>query len=93
MTRTATAKAIKLTPAQWIVLRDAKAGHVYRSERGYDLYASYDSAKSGNKSVTATVKRLSALGLVQIGEQSGMNRPWHVTEQGVEALAQKDKTP
>jgi len=81
---------VKLTKRQWAVLRDAKDGHVYRSERGLDLYACYDRAQDGNKKVTAVVERLYALGLLKIGEQAGMLRPWHVTEQGAEALAQKE---
>lgn len=85
-----TAKAHKLTPSQWTVLCDARNGHVYRSERGHDLYACYNRAQSCNKKVTAIVERLSALGLLRIGEQAGMERPWHVTEQGAKALAQKE---
>lgn len=80
--------AIKLTLPQLTVLRDAKAGHVYRSERGYDLYACYDRAQA-NKKVTAVVNRLSILGLVRIGEQKVMERPWHVTEQGEHVLSQQ----
>lgn len=83
-------KAIKLTPPQLTVLRDAKAGHVYRSERGMDLYDCYDRAQGGNKKVTAIVDRLSALGLLRIGEQKVTERPWHVTEQGDQVLAQKE---
>ena len=79
------AKPVKLTVAQLTVLRDAKAGHVYRSERGYDLYTSYDRALS-NKKVTAIVKRLYMLGLLRIGEQA-LERPWLVTDQGDAALA------
>lgn len=93
MTPTATAKAIKLTPVQWTVLRDARDGHVYRSESGHDLYACYDRAQGvggRHKKVTAVVDRLCALGLIQIGEQAGMNRPWRVTEQATEVLAQKE---
>ncbi len=90
MTRSAPAKALKLTQPQWTVLRDAKDGHVYRSERGYDLYACYDRAQGGNKKVTAIVERLCALGLLRIGEQDQMNRSWHVTERGAEVLAQKE---
>lgn len=85
--------AIKLTDVQWTVLRDAKAGHVYRSEHGHDLYACYDRAQADrgrHKKVTAIVERLSALGLVRIGEQSVMQRPWHVTDAGEKALAQKE---
>ena len=80
----------KLTPTQLAVLRDAKAGHVYRSERGHDLYACYDRARDGNKKVTAVVERLSTLDLLRIGDQQGMERPWHVTRQGDEALSQKE---
>lgn len=82
--------AIKLTPAQLTVLRDAKAGHVYRSERGHDLYDCYDRAQA-DKKVTAIVGRLSALGLLRIGDQKVMQRSWHVTEQGERILAQKEK--
>ena len=85
--------AIKLTDVQWTVLRNAKAGHVYRSERGHDLYACYDRAQADrgrHKKVTAIVERLSTLGLLRIGEQSVMQRPWHVTEAGEKALAQKE---
>ena len=92
MTQTS-AKAHKLTTSQWTVLRNARDGHVYRSESGHDLYACYDRAQGvvgGHKKVTAVVDRLCALGLLQIGEQAGMNRPWHVTEQGATALAQKE---
>jgi hypothetical protein len=78
----------KLTPTQLTVLRDAKAGHVYRSESGHDLYACYSRAGGGNKKVTAVVDRLSALGLLRIGPQDRMLRPWLVTEQGEEVLAQ-----
>jgi hypothetical protein len=85
-----TVKAIKLTTSQWTVLRDARDGHVYRSERGHDLYACYDRAQSANKKVTAIVERLSALGLLRIGEQAGMERPWHVTEEGSKTLTQED---
>lgn len=76
----------KLTLA---VLRSAKAGHVYRSESGLDLYACYDRAR-GNKRVTAVVDRLSALGLLRIGEQLLMQRPWHVTELGEQLLTQEE---
>lgn len=82
----------KLTPTQLTVLRDAKAGHVYRSERGYDLYACYDRAQA-DKKVTAIVERLSTLGLVRIGEQRVMQRAWHVTEQGEQVLSQAKETP
>jgi hypothetical protein len=80
-------KTRKLTLLQLGVLRDAKAGHVYRSERGNDLYSCYDRAQA-NKKVTAIVERLYALGLLSIGEQAGMQRPWHVTKQGDQMLAQ-----
>ena len=79
----------KLTLAQLTVLRDAKAGHVYRSESGLDLYACYDRAQNSKK-VTAVVERLSTLGLLRIGEQWMMQRPWHVTQQGDQVLAQKE---
>ena len=82
-----------LTPAQLTVLRNAKAGHVYRSERGHDLYACYDRAQNNrgrDKNVTAVVKRLSAQGFLRIGDQSVMTRPWHVTEAGEKALAQTE---
>lgn len=85
---------IKLTPAQLVVLRNAKAGHVYRSERGHDLYACYDRAQGvigGYKKVTAIVDRLSTLGLLRIGEPHVMQRPWHVTEQGDQVLSQEEK--
>ena len=85
-----TTKAIKLTPTQWTVLRDAKNGHVYRSERGFDLYDCYDRAQGGNKKVTAIVAKLCSLGLLRIGDLTHMNRTWHVTDQGDKALAQKD---
>ena len=84
---------IKLTPIQWTVLRNAKEGNVYRSERGGDLYDCYDRAQATgarHKKVTAIVDRLSALGLLKIGEQSVMTRPWHVTEKGEQALADKE---
>jgi hypothetical protein len=80
---------VKLTATQLTVLRDAKAGHVYRSERGHNLYACYDRAKA-NKKVTAIVHRLSAIGLLRIGEQQGMERPWHVTGQGDQVLSSKE---
>lgn len=80
----------KLTATQLTVLRDAKAGHVYRSERGHDLYACYDRAQGGNKKVTAIVARLSALDLLRVGDPQGMQRQWHVTRQGDEALSQKE---
>jgi hypothetical protein len=84
---------IRLTPPQLTVLRDTRDGHVYRSERGHDLYACYDRARGGNKKVSAIVERLSALGLVRIGEQgSTMSRPWHVTGLGIEVLAQKEQS-
>jgi hypothetical protein len=82
-----------LTPAQLTVLRNAKAGHVYRSERGHDLYACYDRAQADrgrHKKVTAIVDRLYTLGLLQIGDPSVMTRPWHVTEKGDQVLAQKE---
>jgi hypothetical protein len=82
----------KLTPPQLAVLRAAKAGHVYRSERGHDLYACYDRAR-GNKNVTAVVERLSARGFLRIGDQQVMERPWHVTVQGDQALAQQEESP
>jgi len=81
---------VKLTPTQLTVLRDAKAGHVYRSESGFDLYDCYDRANrvnGRNKKVTAIVHRLSSLGLLSIGEQLLMTRPWHVTSKGDEVLA------
>lgn len=81
--------ASKLTPTQLTVLRDAKAGHVYRSESCHDLYACYDRAQA-NKKVTATVDRLSMRGLLRIGAQTGMQRPWVVTEEGEQVLAQKE---
>ena len=90
MTQIATAPAIKLTARQWTVLRDARDGHVYRSERGHDLYACYDRAQSANKKVTAIVDRLCALGLLQIGERGPMQRAWLVTEKGSQMLAQKE---
>lgn len=80
---------MKISLPQLAVLRAAKAGCVYRSERGHDLYACYNRAGNGNKKVTAIVERLSALGLLRIGEQAGMERPWHVTEQGAKLLAQE----
>jgi hypothetical protein len=83
----------RLTPTPRIVLRDAKDGHVYRSERGYDLYACYDQAQQAggrDKKVTAVVGRLCALGLLRIGEPAGMHRLWHVTEQGAQVLAQEE---
>jgi hypothetical protein len=76
----------RLTPARLTVLRDARDGHVYRSERGYDLYVSYDRAQHGNKKVSAVVRRLCALGLLQIGWPAGASRPWHVTELGMAVL-------
>jgi hypothetical protein len=83
-----------LTPSQLMVLRSAKAGNVYRSERGGDLYACYDRSqvtRGRHKRVTAIVDRLSALGLLRIGEHAAavMQRPWHVTEAGDQLLAQK----
>ena len=78
----------KLTSTQLTVLRDAQAGHVYRSERGHDLYACYDRAGGGNKKVTAVVARLCALGLLRIGNPQGMSRPWLVTSQGDQTIAQ-----
>jgi hypothetical protein len=83
---------IRLTPSQLTVLRDAKDGHVYRSERGHDLYACYDRAGNGNKKVSAIVQRLCDLGLLRIGESAMMHRPWHVTELGIEVLAQKEQS-
>lgn len=77
---------LKLTPTQLTVLRDTAADHVYRSERGHDLYACYDRAQ-GRKRVTAIVERLSRLDLVRISDQRGMERPWHVTAQGEQACA------
>ena len=77
----------KLTSSQWTVLRNAQAGHVYRSERGYDLYACYDAAQS-RKKVTAIVGRLSDAGLLRIGEEAGGQRPWLITAQGAQALVQ-----
>lgn len=81
----------KLTAVQRTVLLDARAGHVYRSERGHDLYTCYDRAQ-GNKKVTASVNRLSTLGLLRIGEQNGLQRSWHVTAQGDRALSREDLT-
>jgi hypothetical protein len=47
----------------------------------------------GHKKVTAIVDRLSALGLLKIGEQSVMSRPWLVTAQGDQVLSsQEEKT-
>jgi hypothetical protein len=82
-----------LTPTELTVLRNAKAGHVYRSERGHDLYDCYDRSqvtRGRHKKVTTIVKRLSSLGLLRIGEPSVMTRPWHVTEAGDKALAQTE---
>jgi hypothetical protein len=78
--------ASKLTSSQATVLRNAQAGHVYRSERGHDLYACYDSAQ-GRKKVTAIVARLSDAGLLRVGDLSGGQRPWLVTAQGAQVLA------
>ena len=83
---------MKLTPTQFAVLSDAKAGHVYRSERGHDLYDCYDHAQA-RKKVTAIVERLSALGLLRIGESVGMQRPWHVTAQGDQVLSSQKENP
>lgn len=87
---------MKLTEAQWTVLLHTKDGHVFRSEGARDLYACYDRAQRpqggiGYKRVTAIVERLSALGLVQIGAHvpATHGRPWLITEQGLQALAQK----
>ena len=80
-----------LTPTQLTVLRNAKAGHIYRSERGGDLYECYDRSQvthGRHKKVTAIVDRLSSLGLLQIGEESVMQRAWHITEKGLQALQQ-----
>jgi hypothetical protein len=85
--------AKKLTPAQLTVLRDVKAGQVCRSESGHDLYACYDRAQRHNyrdKNVTAIVDRLTNQGLIIIGEMSGMQRPWHLSEQGKRLLSQED---
>ena len=79
----------KLTPTQLTVLRDAGAGYVYRSESGHDLYACYDRAGGGNKKVAAVVARLTALGLLRIGPQDRMQRPWLITPQGEQVLAQE----
>jgi len=86
-----------LTPTQLTVLRNVKAGHVYRSERGGDLYECYDRSqvtRGRHKKVTAIVERLCALGLLRIGEHSAavMQRPWHVSDAGEQALA-KESTP
>jgi hypothetical protein len=85
---------IRLTPTQAIVLRNAKAGHVYRSERGHDLYASYDRALAsrkrahGQKTVTAVVNKLSTLGLLRIGELFECQRRWVITDLGEQVLSQ-----
>jgi hypothetical protein len=81
-----------LTPSQLTILRSAKAGNVYRSERGGDLYECYDRSqvtRGRHKKVTAIVDRLSALGLLRIGEQSVMTRAWHVTDAGEQVLAKE----
>lgn len=89
--------AIKLTDVQWTVLRNAKAGHVYRSERGGDLYECYDGAQRTTygvpKKVTKIVDRLYAQGLLRIGETNVMQRPWLVTDKGERVIAQKDGNP
>jgi hypothetical protein len=86
-----TEKPPKLTPNQWTVLRNAKAGQVYRSESGHDLYACYDQAQK-RKRVTTVVARLCTLGLLKIGEQDRMQRPWHVTERGEKVLLGTEST-
>lgn len=88
-------KTPKLTATQLAVLRDAKAGHVYRSERGHDLYACYDRAqrpRGQDKRVTAIVERLSTLGLLQIGERHVMQRSWQVTAQGEHEIQRAELT-
>jgi hypothetical protein len=79
----------KLTPAQLAVLREAKAGTLYRSESIGTLYDSFNAA---HRNVNRQVKALNAREprLLQIGESEGWRRPWHLTEAGERALAEAE---
>lgn len=79
----------KLTDAQAAVLREAKAGTLYRSESGFSLY---DSFTADHRKVNRQVDVLTALDppLLRIGERQGMRRPWLITEAGEKVLADID---
>lgn len=80
-----------LSPAQIKVLRHAKRGWVYRSNHGYDLYASRDIG-NGSKDVSRSVYNLTSRRppLLQIGpprDGDSLCRTWLVTEAGEAELA------
>ena len=80
----------KLTPTQLAVLREAKAGTLYRSQEGGTLYDSFNAA---HKKVNRQVDALTALNppLIRIGERDRWSRPWHITEEGEHVLAEYEE--
>jgi hypothetical protein len=84
--------AKKLTPAQLAVLREAKAGTLYRSESGRTLYDSFNADhKNINRQVDAlTSLRPPLLRIGDMGEGRRFTRPWHITEEGERILAEHD---
>lgn len=78
--------SMKLTPNQQRVLSAVKAGQVYRSERGVDLYACYDKTAWPHRKVTSIIDRLYKASFVRIGDQAQLQRPLLITEEGLRAL-------
>ena len=77
---------VRITPTELAVLDGAASGRLWRSERGYDLYACYLDSVAGERprKVNAVVDRLCdrEIPLLAIGEQDGLRRLWYLTEEG-----------
>jgi hypothetical protein len=76
----------KLTDSQLAVLREAKAGTLWRSESGYNLY---DSFTADHKKVNRQVEALTSSRppLIRIGDRVRFIRTWHITDEGEQVLA------
>ena len=79
-----------MTPTRRAVLQAARDGNLWRSERGFDLYASYAEKWVGaaRRKVTAQSDWLAERRLIHIGdrERGTMRRPWVITDAGRAAL-------
>lgn len=80
----------KLTPTQLAVLREAKAGTLYRSE---SIGTLYDSFTADHKKVNRQVDVLAHATppMIRIGSTERLIRPWHITEEGERVLAEHDE--
>lgn len=75
---------MRLSPTQVTVLRAARDGHLFRSNRIGRLYLS--SADNGISFNERTIDKLTELELMELGESIGDRTQWKITTDGALAL-------